>query len=137
MVYLYFEAVAASSLGLENLNRFLYDKATIKKLFNACKEDGDGKIIKEIGHRVKHYLEQCKSVIPRSIVMQKCIDLERGLLINTGADKTELCEEILGEMNDDAVGSSKKEIVKTSVQQCITKQNLSFLTWLQELREIQ
>ena len=85
---------------------------------------------------MKHYLEQCKSVIPRSIIMQKCIDLERGLLINTGADKTELCEEILGEMNDNAVGSSKKEIVKTSVQQCITKQNLRFLTWLQEIREI-
>ena len=47
--------MAASSLGLEDLNRFVYDKATIKKLFNASKvEDGDGKIMKEIGHRVKH-----------------------------------------------------------------------------------
>ena len=65
--------------------------------------------------------------------MKKCIDIERWLLKNTGEDKTELCKKILEEVGD---GAGTKKVVETSVQQCITNQNLQFLTWLQDIREI-
>jgi len=126
--------VAASALTLEDLNRFVYSKVTTKKLFSMCRvENGDKRKVEEMGQLLRYHLEQCKVLIPRSIVMKKCIDIERWLLKNTGEDKTELCKKILEEVGDGAV---TKKVVETSVQQCITNQNLQFLTWLQDIREI-
>ena len=120
--------VAASALTVDNLNRFVYSKATTKKIFSMCQvESDDIKKVEEMGQRLRHHLEQCKVLIPRSIVMKKCIDMERWLLKNTGEDKTELCKKILEEVGD---GVGTKKVVETSVQQCITNQNLQFLTWL-------
>ena len=104
------------------------DLSMIKRLlrnYSVCVKLRTTKKIEEMGQRLRYHLDQCKVVIPHSIVMKKCINLERWLLINTGEDKKELCEKILKEVVDD-VGT--KEIIETSVQQCITKQNLNSMS---------
>ena len=91
-----YNTVAASSLNLDDLNRFKFFTVTKKQLFSGCEvkkvDEGNMKMMEQ---RLKRHLEQCKSVIPFSLISQKCQELEKDLMHDTGADKLELCQKIL------------------------------------------
>ena len=73
--------VAASTLNLEDLDRFNFSKVTMKRLFSGCEvKEADVMNMKLMEQRVKHHLEQCRSVIPCSLITQKCLELERHLI---------------------------------------------------------
>ena len=132
-------SVAASTLNLEDLDKFKFSNVTTKHLFSGCEvKDADVMYMKSMEQRVKHHLEQCRSVIPSSLITQKCLKLERDLIINLRSDETVpvLCKQILYEIDNSSNASEKEKLIKLSLQKCITDRNLAFHAWLQELKEV-
>ena len=67
---------------------------------------------------------------------RKCLELERNLISNPGPDKTSLSKQILNEIDNSSNVFEKEEVIKVSLQKCIADRNLTFHSWLQELKEI-
>ena len=129
--------VAASTLNADDLKRFEYARVTKKKLFERCTlEKDDEENMRAMEWRLQRHLEQCRVVIPLSLVSQRCQEMEKDLLLDTGSDKATLCQQILRKVDDSDSVVGKEEIIKLSVQESIINQNLNFLGWLQKLREI-
>ena len=60
--------------------------------------------------------KQCRSVIPCSLIKEKCLELERNLISNPGPDKTSLSKQILNEIDNSSNVFEKEEVIKVSLQ---------------------